>query len=67
MTIHGDGLQERDFVPVQTIVTANLLFGARQQPTLSGNIFNIATGTSISLISLVNRLKAQYPDYPYPI
>lgn len=66
LTIHGDGLQERDFVPVQNIVTANLLLGTRQ-PALPGNIFNIATGTSISLISLVNRLKAQYPDYPHPI
>lgn len=66
LTIHGDGLQERDFVPVQTVVTANLLFGARQQHAL-GNTFNIATGTSISLIALVNRLKAQYPDYPHPI
>lgn len=67
LTIHGDGMQERDFVPVQTIVTANLLLGSTPRATVNDHIFNIATGTSISLISLVNRLKSQYPDYNHPI
>lgn len=71
LTIHGDGLQERDFVPVDTIVQANLLLGAGHAyidtESPEERIFNIATGTSISLITLVNRLKTQYPDYAQPI
>ncbi len=64
ITIYGDGLQKRDFISVNDIVTANtaLLSNATQN---RGQIFNIATGQSITLISLFNQLKMEFPSYTH--
>lgn len=45
--IYGDGEQTRDFVYVGDVVEANLL--AMTSPLASGGVFNIASGTGISL------------------
>lgn len=50
--IFGDGEQTRDFIYVDDVVQANLL--AAQSPDAPGQIFNIASGRSVSL----NRLLA---------
>jgi nucleoside-diphosphate-sugar epimerase len=63
LTIFGDGTQTRDYVPVATIVTANLLLGLYNEKYIKGKTFNIATGRSISLLELINILKEQYPSY----
>lgn len=57
LTIFGDGTQTRDYVPVQTIVEANILLGACEKQHIQGEIFNIATGESIALLELVDSLK----------
>jgi nucleoside-diphosphate-sugar epimerase len=46
-TIYGDGNQTRDFTFVDNAVQANLL--ACEAPGISGEIFNVGTGHSISL------------------
>ena len=46
-TIYGDGEQTRDFTYVDNAVQANLL--ACETPAISGEVFNIGTGQSISL------------------
>jgi nucleoside-diphosphate-sugar epimerase len=46
-TIYGDGNQTRDFTFVENAVEANLL--ACETPGVSGEVFNIGTGHSISL------------------
>ncbi len=46
-TVYGDGLQTRDFTYVDNAVQANLL--ACETPAISGEVFNIGTGHSISL------------------
>jgi UDP-glucose 4-epimerase len=51
-TVHGDGLQTRDYVFVDDVVRANLL-AARSQATGS---FNIGTGLEADVVTLHRRL-----------
>lgn len=62
ITIFGNGLQTRDFVPVSQVVDANLISGISDASDVSGEIFNVATGTSITLLELVDQLRVQYPE-----
>lgn len=66
ITIFGDGSQTRDFVPVETIAYANIFLGSMAH-TVSGNVFNIATGKSATLLDLIDQLKVMYPDYQQPV
>jgi nucleoside-diphosphate-sugar epimerase len=61
-TIFGDGNQTRDFVYVDDIVRANLL--AAESDGAPGGIFNVAGGQSVSVLDLVERLKALIPGVP---
>src|SRR3954464_1502338 len=58
VTIFGDGTQSRDFCHVDNVVDANLLAGAAPAEAVSGRIFNIGCGTSISLNALVGVISA---------
>ncbi|HEY6908226.1 MAG TPA: NAD-dependent epimerase/dehydratase family protein [Myxococcales bacterium] len=53
--VFGDGLQTRDFVHVSDVVRANLL--AATAPRAPGEIINVASGKSSSLIELIATLK----------
>ena len=53
-TIHGDGLQSRDFTYVANAVQA--LTRAAEAPEVSGNIYNVGTGRSITVLDLVAAL-----------
>lgn len=53
-TIHGDGLQSRDFTYVADVVQALTL--ARKVPKAVGQIYNVGTGRSVSLLDLVAAL-----------
>lgn len=53
--IYGDGSQTRDFVYVENIARANYL--ACTAEDAAGEVFNIASGTSIDLNGLTSRLK----------
>jgi UDP-glucose 4-epimerase len=61
ITIFGDGLQMRDFIHVDQVVQANLMLASSNIG--NGEIFNIATGASITLLDLVEKLKKEYPHY----
>ncbi len=50
-TVHGDGLQSRDFTYVANNVAANLL--ACQAPGVAGRVYNIACGDNHSLLDLI--------------
>jgi len=52
--IHGDGLQARDFSFVGDVVGANLL--AAQAPNVSGEVFNVAGGKSISVLDVAQAI-----------
>ena len=49
-TIYGDGEQTRDFTYVDCVVQANLL--AMEADIETGSVFNVGTGTSISINQL---------------
>jgi len=63
ITIFGDGLQTRDFIPVAHVVAANLIMAMQDEHILNGHVFNIATGNSINLLELFDQLHASYPHY----
>jgi len=63
ITIYGDGSQTRDFVSVDEVVHANLLTGMAQEKLVAGQVYNIGTGRSISVLELANQMKEQYPQY----
>jgi UDP-glucose 4-epimerase len=53
-TIHGDGLQTRDFTYVANAVQA--LLKAAEAPGVSGNSYNVGTGRRVTLLDLVAAL-----------
>jgi UDP-glucose 4-epimerase len=53
-TIQGDGLQSRDFTYVANAVQA--LTRAAEAPEVSGNVYNVGTGRSVTLLDLVQAL-----------
>jgi nucleoside-diphosphate-sugar epimerase len=53
--IYGDGMQTRDFVNVRDIVQANML--AMESENAGGSIFNVASGDSISVLELFEKLR----------
>lgn len=55
LTIFGDGEQTRDFVFVEDIVEANML--ALNSKSASGKIFNIGSGTSVSINQVAETMK----------
>lgn len=55
-TIFGDGEQTRDFVYVKDVVQANLL-AMRSAKVGRGEVFNVATGKTVSLLQLLDALK----------
>lgn len=55
-TVDGDGQQSRDFVHVSDIVQANML--AMESKNAVGERFNVATGTSVTILELLEILKS---------
>lgn len=53
-TIYGDGEQSRDFTYVANVVNANLL--AAHAKGVSGNVYNVACGGSITLLELLRQI-----------
>lgn len=54
-TIFGDGLQTRDFVFVRDVVQANLLAMSDRVPG-AGQVYNVASGSTTSLLDLIAAL-----------
>ncbi|ARU41565.1 hypothetical protein CCB80_10615 [Armatimonadetes bacterium Uphvl-Ar1] len=52
ITIHGDGLQTRDFIHVSDVVRANI--AAAQATKIKGQAFNVCTGESTSIKHLAD-------------
>jgi UDP-glucose 4-epimerase len=67
-TVHGDGLQSRDFTYVANCVQA--LVKASEAPGVSGKVYNVGTGQSVTVVQLVaalnklmgKNLKPQHAD-----
>lgn len=54
ITVHGDGTQTRDFVHVRDVVDANV---RAAQAAVSGEAFNIGTGTETSIMELAETVR----------
>jgi len=63
--IYGDGRQTRDFVFVKDVVQANLK--ACLQPGVEGEVFNVASGHSYSLLELFEHLKKIFKSTQLPV
>jgi len=55
--VFGDGLQSRDFVYVNDVVQANML-AMHNLDAGKGDVFNVATGVSVTLLELLRELGA---------
>ncbi len=55
-TVFGDGMQTRDFISVKDIVQANML--AMKSKNAVGEVFNVASGTPINILKLLEILKS---------
>ena len=55
--VHGDGLQERDFTYIDNVVEANIK-AATAGGELSGEVFNVACGTSASILGIIEAVNA---------
>jgi UDP-glucose 4-epimerase len=53
-TVYGDGLQSRDFVSVRDVAKALTL--AADVPGISGRVYNVGTGSSVTLLELLAML-----------
>jgi UDP-glucose 4-epimerase len=53
--VHGDGKQTRDFVHVDDVISANML--ALENENAVGGVFNIASGTAVSVCELAKILQ----------
>jgi nucleoside-diphosphate-sugar epimerase len=53
-TIHGDGLQSRDFTYIDNVVHGNLL--ASRAPKAAGQVMNLAMGGRVTLLELVDKI-----------
>lgn len=62
ITIFGDGSQTRDFIAVQDVAKANLTLALLSKEQMQGSAFNIGTGKSVTLLELIEQLKAQHPQ-----
>lgn len=60
--IFGDGLQSRDFCPVESVVDVNIL-AAEHEGDLNGEVFNVARGDSMSLLHLCEILDLKSPIF----
>ena len=54
LTIHGDGEQTRDFVPVQTVAAANIFLATQSAAT---GVFNVASGEAITINHLATTIR----------
>ncbi len=62
--IFGDGSQTRDFVHVSDVVRAMLLAGERKAPV--GQVVNVGSGQSISILALAEAVRMQFPGGAQP-
>lgn len=66
-TVHGDGLQSRDFTYVDDVVRANLAAAEAPGTVCSGKAYNVAGGASYSLLELLGFLGDMLDVKPDPV
>lgn len=66
MLIFGDGEQTRDFCYVGDVVTANIKAASLPPESVAGAVFNIGSGSSVSVNELADAVRSFFPDSPPP-
>jgi UDP-glucose 4-epimerase len=56
MTIVGDGTQSRDFTHVSDVVNANILASTTQNSGAFGQVFNVGTGKSYTILEIAGMI-----------
>lgn len=64
LTIVGDGLQKRDFTNIADVVKANISAAFVNNPQSYGEIFNIGTGKSYSVLELAHLIGGETEFIP---
>lgn len=64
LTVVGDGLQTRDFTDVRDVVEANILSASCENDKAFGEIFNIGTGKSFSILSIAEKISKKIEFIP---
>jgi nucleoside-diphosphate-sugar epimerase len=65
-TVHGDGLQSRDFTFVSDAVAANLAAAAAPAARCAGRAFNVAGGSPCTLLEVLEVLGGVLAVHPRP-
>ena len=65
-TIFGDGSQTRDFCPVANVVAANIAAMTKPAADVAGGVFNVGTGSSVSIREVAHALADIFPAMPRP-
>jgi nucleoside-diphosphate-sugar epimerase len=65
-TIFGDGSQTRDFCPVANVVAANIAAMTKPAADVGAGVFNIGTGSSVSIREVAQALAEIFPAMPNP-
>ena len=65
MTIVGDGLQSRDFTHVNDVVAANILSAECDNTGAFGEVFNVGTGESYSIIDIAGYIGGKIMHIPF--
>lgn len=63
ISILGNGMQTRDFIHVNTLVEYILKLSILSAEYISGEIINLATGSSKTLLEMLALLKDHYPNF----
>lgn len=64
LSIVGDGSQSRDFVHVQDVVNANILAMETENEESFGEVFNIGSGSNISVLDIAKLISENYKFLP---
>ena len=59
VTVHGDGELKRDYIHVSDVAKGVI---ASMESKVKSEVFNIGTGTNISVNSVVDILRETFPD-----
>jgi len=64
LTVVGNGLQKRDFVHVDDVVSVNIAATQNISPEYFGQVFNVGSGENISILEIAKLISDNYIHIP---
>ncbi len=62
-TVHGDGLQTRDFTYIENVVQMNHLAAGTQNPEAVNQVYNVAYGDRTTLVDLIEIIRTALVEH----